>query len=168
MKICILSDSHDNREPLEQVTIAAKDKGAECIIHCGDVVASSTLNVVLKHNLPIHVIYGNNKGDLTTMAKMAGNPKNEIHFYGQDADITLGGKRFFIVHYPHYAEGMALTGRYDVVCCGHTHILKIDKVNNINGRQTLLINPGNTAGIGEEPRYVLMDTSDLSYKTYTL
>jgi len=168
MKICILSDSHDNRGPLEQVVAAAKNQGAECVLHCGDVVASSTLNAIIKHGLPIHVIYGNNKGDLTNMTMLAGNPDNQIHFYGQDADVTLGGKRIFIVHYPHYAEALALTGRYDVVCCGHTHQLKIDKVKNIRGFTTLVINPGNTAGIGEEPRYVMLNTDDLSYSTHNI
>lgn len=162
MKICIVSDSHDNRDNLEKAVVAAKKFGVEAVLHCGDVVASGTLNVIVKQNLPIHVIYGNNKGDLTTMSKLAANPKNNIHFYGQDADLSLGGKRIFMVHYPHYAEAISLTGKYDVVCCGHSHKLRINKIKNIKGSSTLFIDAGNTAGIGQEPQFVILDTDDMS------
>ncbi len=166
MKICIVSDSHDNRDNLEKAIIAAKKAGVEVVIHCGDVVASNTLEVIIRQELPIHVIYGNNKGDLTTMSQMASNPKNNIHFYGQDADINLGGKRIFIVHYPHYAEALALTGKYDVVCCGHSHKLRIANIKNVKNSTTLFIDAGNTAGIGQEPQYIILDTDDMSCESY--
>ena len=64
MKVCIVSDSHDNRPLLEAAVADAKSLGAEAVIHCGDVVAPSTLNVLKHHGLPVHVIHGNNTGDL--------------------------------------------------------------------------------------------------------
>ncbi|MFV2056408.1 MAG: metallophosphoesterase family protein, partial [Thiohalomonadales bacterium] len=104
MKICILSDSHDNRHLLDIAAIDAKSKGAEAIIHCGDIVAPTTLRVLLKHGLPIHAIHGNNAGDVYNMTKLANNSEGLLHFYGQDAGIELSGKKIFIVHYPHYAK----------------------------------------------------------------
>ncbi|MEJ1359041.1 MAG: metallophosphoesterase family protein, partial [Candidatus Sedimenticola sp. (ex Thyasira tokunagai)] len=43
MKVCILSDSHDHIPLLDAAAAEAKAKGAEAILHCGDVVAPSTL-----------------------------------------------------------------------------------------------------------------------------
>ncbi|MDO9188250.1 MAG: metallophosphoesterase family protein, partial [Sulfurimicrobium sp.] len=63
MKICIISDSHDNRHLMAAAVEAAKERGAEAVIHCGDVVAPTTLKSLQKFGLPVHVIYGNNTGD---------------------------------------------------------------------------------------------------------
>ena len=46
MKLAIVSDSHDNRTLLEAAVRDAKARGAEAVLHCGDVVAPSTLNVL--------------------------------------------------------------------------------------------------------------------------
>jgi uncharacterized protein len=168
MKICILSDSHDNRQTLTQAAKIAKDRGAECVLHCGDVVAPSTLNVLVRHQLPTHVIYGNNTGDITALANMASSSKNQLQFYGQDADITLAGVRIFMVHYPHYAEAMALTGKYDLVCCGHSHYATIQQVQNIKGQTTTIVNPGNTAGIGQAPHMVMGDLGTMEFELIKL
>ncbi|MEJ1340014.1 MAG: metallophosphoesterase family protein, partial [Candidatus Sedimenticola sp. (ex Thyasira tokunagai)] len=55
MKVCILSDSHDHIPLLDAAAAEAKAKGAEAILHCGDVVAPSTLKCLNKHGLPVHV-----------------------------------------------------------------------------------------------------------------
>ena len=39
----------------------------------------------------------------------------------EEAGIELGGRRIFLVHYPHYARALAATGDWDLVCCGHSH-----------------------------------------------
>ena len=146
MKVCIVSDSHDNRQLLQQAVQAASEAGAEAILHCGDLVAPSTLNVLKPFGLPIHVIHGNNTGDLYMMARIASQPANQITFYGQDAGICLADRRIFLVHYPHYARAMATTGDWDLVCCGHDHEAKIEDIENIKGGHTRVVNPGTVGG----------------------
>lgn len=157
MKICILSDSHDHRVLLSNAVAAAKDAGAEAVLHCGDVVAPSTLRVLQKFGLPVHAIHGNNVGDLVHMAKYANEPGSVLRFHGQDAGIVLHGRRIFLVHYPHYARALALTGDWDLVCCGHDHRAEVTRVENILGRDTILLNPGTVAGIGARATYALAD-----------
>lgn len=164
MKICIVSDSHDNRPLLEAAVADAKSQGAEAVVHCGDVVAPSTLNVLRHHELPVHVIHGNNAGDLYMMARIASQPNSLITFYGQDAGLELGGKRIFIVHYPHYAQAMATTGNWDMVCCGHDHKANIESVANMNGEQTLLVNPGTTGGIAAPATYAIGDLDTMKFE----
>lgn len=164
MKICILSDSHDHIPLLDFAASEAKDRGAEAILHCGDVVAPSTLKCLNKHHLPVHVIHGNNTGDLFTLGQIVNQPDNVIHYHGMDAGVELAGKKIFIVHYPHYAKAMAATGDWDLVCCGHSHMGKMERLNNIKGTTTLLINPGTVGGVGQAPAtYVMGDLETMTF-----
>ncbi|MEO1766110.1 metallophosphoesterase family protein [Thiobacter aerophilum] len=164
MKICILSDSHDNRRLLDHAVEDAKANGAEAVLHCGDVVAPTTLRVLKKHGLAVHVIHGNNTGDTFSMAKLAHEPGSLIHYYGADAGIVLAGRNIFLVHYPHYARGMATTGDWDLVCCGHEHRPEIAWLPNIKGGRTLLVNPGTVGGVGNPPTYVLGDLLRMEFE----
>ena len=164
MKICIVSDSHDNRPLLEAAVRAAKADGAEAILHCGDVVAPSTLNVLKPFGLPIHVIHGNNTGDLYMMARIANQPGNQMTFYGQDAGIKLAGRKIFLVHYPHYAHAMATTGDWDLVCCGHDHEAKLDIIDNIKGARTHMVNPGTVGGVAAPATYVMGDLETMHFE----
>lgn len=163
MKICILSDSHDHREPLAAAVDDAKRLGAQAILHCGDVVAPSTLHAVTPFGLPIHVIHGNNTGDMYHMSRLSHKPGSLVNYYGQDASFTLHGRRIFLVHFPHYAQGMALTGDYDLVCNGHEHRAHIDRITNIKGGETLLIDPGTVAGVAAPATYVLGDLANMEF-----
>ncbi|MGB5340190.1 MAG: metallophosphoesterase family protein [Gammaproteobacteria bacterium] len=163
MKICILSDSHDNRDYLETAGRQGRAAGAEAILHCGDIVAPSTLNVLQPLGLPLHVIHGNNTGDLYTMQLVASKPSRQLNYYGQDAGIELGKRRIFIVHYPHYAEAMATTGDWDLVCCGHDHKAAIRSIDNIAGTQTLLVNPGTVGGIQAPATWILGDLETMEF-----
>lgn len=164
MKICIVSDSHDQRRLLEAAVAQAKARGAEAVLHCGDVVAAATLKSLQKYGLPVHVIHGNNAGDTYTMARLSAVPGSLIHYYGPDAGIVLFGRNVFLVHYPHYARGLALTGEWDLVCCGHDHRAEIQCVTNVRGGHTWLVNPGTVGGVGAPATYVLGDLARMSFE----
>lgn len=165
MKICILSDSHDNILLLCATMEEAKQRGAEAILHCGDIVEPSTLQEIQHYGLPVYAIHGNNTGDLGTLSKLFRVSDSVIHYYGQDATFRLGGRRIFLVHYPHYAEAMAITGDYDLVCYGHSHFPSIERLTNIKGTQTVLCNPG-TVGYADAPAtYVFSDLDAMTFET---
>lgn len=168
MKVCILSDSHDNRALLEAAVEHAHGRGAEVVLHCGDLVAPSTLNVLKRFELPLHVIHGNNTGDLYAMTRMSHRPGSHTHYYGQDAAIELAGRRIFLVHYPHYARAMACTGEWDLVCCGHDHQVAVEQVTNIDGGRTWLVNPGTVGGVAAPATYVLGDLAAMTFEVVTL
>ncbi|MCP3868676.1 MAG: YfcE family phosphodiesterase [Gammaproteobacteria bacterium] len=169
MKICILSDSHDHIALLNAAVAEAKDDGAEAVLHCGDVVAPSTLKCLNKHKLPVHVIHGNNTGDLYSLGQMSTRPDNQIQYHGMDAGITLHDRRIFLVHYPHYARAMAATGSWDLVCCGHSHKAKVQWLPNIKGGKTLLVNPGTVGGVGTDPStYIMADLETMDFEVCEL
>lgn len=165
MKVCILSDSHDHISLIDAAVADAKAAGAEAVLHAGDLVAPSTLNCLHKYGLPVHVIHGNNTGDLYALTRMAHRPDGVVRYHGMDAGIELGGKRIFIVHYPHYAHAMAATGDWDIVCCGHSHKVEMTEVPNIKGGQTLVVNPGTIGGVGTSPAtWILGDLATMEFE----
>ena len=110
------------------------------------------------------MIHGNNTGDLYYLSKWAQEPKHRLHYYGQDGDFVLADRRIFLVHYPHYAKAMALTGDYDLVCNGHEHRAVIDRITNIKGGETLRIDPGSVAGVSAPATYIFGDLQTLEFE----
>jgi len=163
LKICIVSDSHDHREPLAAAVAEAKALGAQAVLHCGDLVAPSTLHAIIGLELPIHLIHGNNAGDVFHLSRFAQEPGNRVHYYGQDGSLALAHRRIFMVHYPHYAKAMALTGDYDLVCNGHEHRAVIERIRNVKGEDTLRIDPGTVAGVSAPATYVFGDLQTLEF-----
>ena len=168
MKIAVISDSHDNRIKFKQAAQLARQHQAQAILHCGDIVAPSTLKEARDTGLPIHAIHGNNTGDLVMMNRIAGKPENQLSYYGQDAEIKLAERKIFLVHYPHYARAMALTGDYDLVCYGHDHTYHESQVTNIKGEQTLLVNPGSVAGLDGPASFMLVDLVEMAVEKVLL
>jgi len=173
LKICIVSDSHDRSEPLAAAVSAAHAAGAKAVIHCGDVIGAHTLRASLKLGLPMHVVHGNNLGDTMAIHKLMAKSAGNLIYHGMDATLEIGGRRIFVTHYPHYAHGMACTGDYDLICCGHSHIAEVVTFANIKGGHTTLINPGTVAGIhapgGNTPyTWILGDLEHMTFDIHTL
>ena len=173
MKICIVSDSHDRAEPLAAAVTAAKASGAQAVIHCGDLIGAQTLRSSIKLDLSLHVVHGNNLGDPVAMQNLVMKSAGLLTYYGLDATLKFAGRRIFVTHYPHWGHGMACTGDYDLVCCGHSHSAAIIEQPNIKGGRTLLVNPGTVAGI-EAPgvdapcTWILGDLEHMTFEIRTL
>jgi uncharacterized protein len=169
MKICIVSDSHDRGPMLAEAIALAKTEGAEMAIHCGDLIGVNTVKASLKLGLPLHVIHGNNLGDVVALARSAVKSDGLLHYHGHDAELELGGRRVFVTHYPHYGHGMACSGDYDLVCCGHSHVPIVRQQPNIKGGQTWLVNPGTVAGLGAaEATWILGDLATMRFEIRSL
>jgi putative phosphoesterase len=164
VKVCIVSDSHDRADPLLAAVQSARQEGAELVIHCGDVIGANTLRPLLALGLPVHVVHGNNLGDAVALARLCAASQGSITYHGGDADLALAGRRIFVTHYPHHAQGMACTGDYDIVCCGHSHIASVAQQPNIQGGHTWLINPGTVAGLGAPAHWILGDLHALTFE----
>jgi len=173
MKICIVSDSHDRSEPLARAITQARDEGAGAVIHCGDLIGANTLRASMKLGIPIHAVHGNNLGDISAIFRMANKSEGMLTYYGADADLKLRDRRIFVTHYPHIGRGIACTGDYDLVCCGHSHVAEITLQDNIKGSQTVLVNPGSVAGIAapraeEAHTWILGDLEKMSFEIRSL
>lgn len=164
VNICIVSDSHDRADALGAAVRLAREAGAQAVLHCGDLIGAHTLRPLLDLGLPVHVVHGNNLGDTMALLRLTERSSGAIRYHGADADIELGGRRIFLTHFPHLARGMACTGDYDLVCCGHSHEATLTRQLNIRGEHTWLVNPGTVAGIGAAAGWILGDLASLSFE----
>lgn len=168
MKICIVSDSHDRAEPLANAVREAASRGAQAVIHCGDLIGTQTLRAALAVGLPMHVIHGNNLGDAVSLSRWARERPGELTYHGPDARLELGGRRIFVVHYPEYGYAMACTGEWDLVCCGHSHEAEVRHVPNVNGGRTWLVNPGTVAALAAPATWALGDLAAMRFDLHTM
>lgn len=168
MRIGVVSDSHDHGLLLAAAVRRARSWGAQAILHCGDVIGANALRRALALGLPMHVVHGNNLGDVLAMMRLAQGSNGLLTYHGGEASFELGGRRVFMTHYPHLARGMACTGDFDAVFCGHSHCAQIEQVDNIRRARTVLVNPGTVAGLGAPATMALGDLDSLSFNVLAL
>jgi len=139
MKIGILSDTHDQtKRVIKAVKIFNKEK-VKLVVHCGDVVASFTLQFYKDLKCPIKFLFGNNAGDIyhhLTHAESFGLRNFE---FGTFFSLVLDGRRIAVYHGDdkEITEALIKCGDYDCVFAGHDHIARIEKKGKV-----LFVNPG--------------------------
>jgi len=139
MKIVIISDIHDNVWNLQRLLDHLPETDA--MIFCGDLCSPFIISLLANgYSLPIHIVFGNNDGDLFRITGNAARFEN-VHLYGEFAELKLGGRNIGVSHYPEIARSLVSNSIYDVVCYGHNHEFSIEKQE-----QTLLLNPGPVMG----------------------
>jgi predicted phosphodiesterase len=87
-----------------------------------------------------------------------------VTYHGPDINLHLAGRRLFATHHPHYARGLACTGDYDVVCCGHSHEASVVQQPTIGGGMTWLVNPGSVAGLGAAATWLPADLASFEFE----
>lgn len=165
MKIAILSDSHDHLDNLTQALERINALGADALLFCGDFCAPPVAAALVTFPKEIHIVLGNNDGDRLNIARrVLGHDHVTLH--GEHAELILDGKRIGMTHYPFYADKMAKSGDFDLVCFGHDHKARIE-----NYDACLAVNPGalnNMMTGGEKASFALYDTQTHSATLYTL
>ncbi len=154
MKIAILSDVHDNVWRLKDVLDDVEATGAQMLIFCGDLCAPFTLKQIGEGFAgAVHVVLGNNDGDVLLLSQVAASLDN-VTLHGPFAVLEVDGRRIAVNHYPIIARDQALCGRYDLVCHGHDHRAKVERVGD-----ALLLDPGEVMGRLGKSTYALYETT---------
>jgi putative phosphoesterase len=164
VRVCIVSDSHDRADALARAVREAKEAGAEAVIHCGDLIGAQTVKPALAVGLPVYLIHGNNVGDTQALHYQSRASGGLLQYHGADARLELGGRRVFVVHYDDYGYAMACTGRWDLVCCGHSHNAEVRKVRTVQDTESWLVNPGTVAGLAAPATWALADLAAMRFE----
>ena len=152
MRLALLSDSHDNLWALKAALPQLAT--ADLAIHCGDLCSP----FMVRHlgdgmqGKPVHIVWGNNEGDVLLMTKAAAQLGN-ITLHGAFAQFTVGGLRVAVNHYPDIARPLAASGHFDLVCYGHDHIAAHSLVGACH-----LLNPGELMGLNGRRTIAFFDT----------
>jgi len=152
MRIAVLSDSHDHIPNLRRAVILANQERADLMIHCGDLISPFMLPYLHAFNGPVHLIYGNNAGDQHLIAARCGTTFDNLRHHGCHGSVSVDSCRIAFVHYPELARELALSGNYELVCCGHDHIYHVERLG-----KCLLLNPGDLLGKDVAPAFALLD-----------
>jgi len=153
MKIAIVSDTHDNWSNLEKFLAYLNTQDIDMLIHCGDVCAPATLEIILnKFDKPVHLCLGNVDGDQEGINELSDKFK-QFEFHGEVGKLNAEGKRIAFTHLPWTAKDLAKQGEYDLIFYGHTHEPWEEKIGD-----TRLVNPGNLANMFYKPTFAIYDT----------
>jgi putative phosphoesterase len=152
MRLAILSDTHDHLKVLR--SILPRLSQADAALHCGDLCSPFILRQLAEgfKGKPVHVVWGNNEGDVRLMMQIA-QVMGNVTLHGPLAQITLDGVRVALNHYPEIAHGLALSGKYDLVCYGHDHKAHQEQLGSC-----LLLNPGELMGLYGRKTFAFYDT----------
>ncbi len=152
MRLAFLSDTHDNLWALKNALPLLAE--ADAAIHCGDICSPFMLRHLGEgmQGKPVHVVWGNNEGDVLLMTKVAAQ-FGQLTLHGAFAELALGGLRVAVNHYPDIARGLAASGQYDLVAFGHNHTASHTLVGACH-----LLNPGELMGLQGPRTFAFFDT----------
>lgn len=130
MRLGILSDTHGYFHPELPATLA----GVDLILHAGDVGTPDVLDR-LEAIAPVRAVYGN----------VDGTPVR--HRAPEHQRLRVDGVRIWMTHIGgrpgRWAKGIGPAlreERPDMFICGHSHILRIERIKSLGG--LLYLNPG--------------------------
>lgn len=142
MKIAILSDIHDRTDHLAVVLKAIAEKQCDRLFFLGDICSPFTLQALAEgFPGPINAVFGNNDGDTLFLSRVESQFEN-LHLHGNFAELMLGSSKYALTHSPNVARAICLSGLYNAVFYGHTHVIENTTLRN----GTLLANPGEIMG----------------------
>ncbi len=125
MKIAILSDTHRKFPLAKEAIDLLIEKGAQYLIHAGDICEYDTIEYIKNTNLPYVAVYGNNDAHMVQY-------HNDFNLHKEPYYFKIEDVKFKLMHLPFY-----MTPDCDVVIFGHTHIFQVEQQ-----KHTLFLNPG--------------------------
>lgn len=138
MKIGIVSDSHGHDETLRRAVDLLVERGAEAIVHCGDVGAEACIDVLAASGRPTYVVSGNTDRAIPHLIDLAAAAGIEFHW--EVIEVPLGNGQFLVAthgHDPELVSELVAGQQFPYVCVGHSHRVRDER----RGR-TRIINPG--------------------------
>ncbi len=138
MRIGVMADSHDCLPKVLRAVEVLRSREVVAAIHAGDFVAPFAARPLEALGVPVYGVLGNNDGERRGLART-------FEAFGSLADHLLerelGGRRIAAVHYPELAGPLFRSGAYDLVVCGHTHEVALQRDGD-----RVLLNPGEVGG----------------------
>ena len=160
MIVGLVSNTNGRAEAMAAAVSALRDRGADLIVHCGDVGARHVLDEMAKMDAAF--VWGDRDKDRMGLLRHAHNVN--VVCFGVLGELDLDGKRAVLVH----GDDKRLVARlleeqqYDYLFCGHDPAGEDRKVGRMR-----VINPGELQGGPSQNAAVLSTTSD-EVKFFTL
>lgn len=135
MRIGVVSDTHGSVEHTRPAIRMLDSLEVDAVLHCGDIGSAEV--VELFEAWPTHFVLGNCDHDHTELQSAIESAGQTYH--GLFGELELAGVPIALMH-SHEIRRFRETidsGRYRLVCYGHTHVAKKERRGD-----TLVLNPG--------------------------
>ena len=138
MRFAILSDIHENYHNLLLCIQQLRTQQIDQVLFLGDFMNAGIARMLATAGFPVFAIYGNNDGDKLAIyhESVKGDSTMRVHPRTY-AEFTRDKVRFFLTHHDDLVDIAVASGRYDVVCFGHTHRRSVEHRNGC-----IVVNPG--------------------------
>ncbi len=135
MKIGVVSDTHGHVANTLAAVNMLESLEVERVLHCGD-IGTETIPALFKP-WPTDFVFGNcdfARDELAEAIKQAGKT-----CHGVFGDLEIAGNQIALLHSDDHRKfhEVCTSGAYDLVCYGHTHLAKLERMDS-----TLVLNPG--------------------------
>ena len=153
MKIGIVSDSHAKADRLRRALTALIARGAQAVVHCGDIGSTACLDALAAAGVPAYAVAGNMDRHLDRLQAAA--RKGGVRLSLETVLLPLGGGSYLAAthgHEPATVAHLLAERRFAYVCLGHTHQVRDERVGT-----TRVINPG-ALHHAHPPTVALLDT----------
>lgn len=158
MILGLIADSHDNLPKLKKAITLFNKKQVSLVLHAGDYVAPFSVGM-LENNLQCEYlgVFGNNDGEREGLIKRSQGKINK-----DVLELTKFERKILVAH--DISSKNIERSNYDIVVCGHTHKVDINKQNH-----TWIINPGECGGwLTGQSSVVIFDLISNSGKIHRL
>ncbi|MBN1941684.1 MAG: YfcE family phosphodiesterase [Phycisphaerae bacterium] len=139
MRIGILSDTHGKSKRLTKALDMLALRGAEVLVHCGDVLEAGDVTQLGGFPGPAYLTAGNmDRHGMRSLAEAARAAC--VHFAADFLAVELGDGRHLAVTHGHHEtllEELIRGGQYAYVCHGHSHRRRDERFG-----PTRVLNPG--------------------------
>lgn len=164
MTIAVISDLHDNVAAWRIINRILSERKITTLINCGDTATPAMLKELSRMlDGDIHTVFGNvvDRELETTVARDLPN----VTHHGDRGGLELEGRRIGFVHKPEIAQAMAQTGEFNLVCHGHTHLKRWEKIGDC-----FVLNPGTAGGMFQYPTFAVINlqTMNCEFMSVTL
>jgi putative phosphoesterase len=137
MKAGILSDSHDQRNAVEDALALFRGEGVAVVLHLGDVCRPDTIAAFRGCGIPLVGVYGNNDYEREELQAVSGGA-----FQRGPYRPVIGGRKVLMAHsFDELQEEIGEGGKFDLILFGHTHRPLTMRIG-----RALILNPGEACG----------------------
>ena len=122
MLIGLVSDSHGHHDLLARAIEMLTDRGAQAIVHCGDLGAMTCVATLAAAPVPAYAVAGNMDRHLAKLASAMAQAS--VTFGRRTVEVPLGDGRFLVAthgHHVHLLDELVAGAQFPYVCHGHTH-----------------------------------------------
>jgi uncharacterized protein len=135
LRLGVISDTHGHVELTRPAIRMLESLEVETVLHCGDIGSIEVVELFAKW--PTHFVFGNCDDNMAAFTAAIAQAGQICH--GLFGELEFEGVRVALLHSHErnrFREAID-SGRYELVCYGHTHVAAIDRRG-----ETLVLNPG--------------------------